>query len=147
MDCLIQQLKIGDSEGISPLVGRAMSDPWTSAQLEDALSAAGARAVVANLPEAGPVGFVFARRIADFLEVDLVGVDPERRREGIAAHLLGSLLDEERQQGMQEARLELAASNASALALYEKLGFVVVGRRARYYPDGDDALLLSLHVS
>jgi ribosomal-protein-alanine N-acetyltransferase len=40
-------------------------------------------------------------------------------------------------------QLELAATNAPALALYQGLGFVVVGRRSRYYPDGEDALLLS----
>jgi ribosomal-protein-alanine N-acetyltransferase len=49
--------------------------------------------------------------------------------------------------GLAEARLELAASNDPARGLYERLGFMVVGRRKRYYPDGDDALLLSRMIS
>lgn len=120
-----------------------MADPWTRSQLEGALAAATARAIWARLDGVGPVGFVVARRIADLLEIDLVGVDPGHRRAGIAACLLRDLLAAEEEAGMIEARLELAASNAPARALYEQLGFMVVGRRARYYPDGGDALLLS----
>jgi ribosomal protein S18 acetylase RimI-like enzyme len=53
------------------------------------------------------------------------------------------LIEAERAEGMRAVELELAASNDAARALYEGLGFVVVGRRSRYYPDGDDALLLT----
>ena len=120
-----------------------MADPWSHSQLEGALEAAGARVIWARSEVEGPVGFVVARRIADLLEIDLVGVDPGHRRGGIAAWLLRDLLEAEEGAGMVEARLELAASNEPARALYEQLGFVVVGRRARYYPDGGDALLLS----
>jgi ribosomal protein S18 acetylase RimI-like enzyme len=38
---------------------------------------------------------------------------------------------------------DLRASNRSAHALYAGLGFVVVGTRSRYYPDGEDATLLT----
>lgn len=38
--------------------------------------------------------------------------------------------------------LEVKASNQGALSLYSKLGFDEVGRRHRYYPNGEDALLL-----
>ncbi len=38
--------------------------------------------------------------------------------------------------------LEVKASNHGALSLYSKLGFDEVGRRPRYYSDGEDALLL-----
>jgi ribosomal-protein-alanine N-acetyltransferase len=86
---------------------------------------------------------VLARRVGDLLEIDLVGVRRSMRRRGIAGGLLRALLAEEGQTDLAETRLEFAASNAAARALYEGLGFVVVGRRTRYYPDGDDALMLS----
>ena len=90
------------------------------------------------------IGFVLSRRILDLLEIDLVGVDPMSRRGGVAARLLARLIEAERVAGLVEARLELSASNSAASALYAGLGFVVVGRRPRYYPDGSDALLLTL---
>ena len=57
--------------------------------------------------------------------------------------LLADLIGAERTAGVSELRLKLAASNDAALGLYEALGFVVVGRRSRYYPGGDDARLLT----
>jgi ribosomal protein S18 acetylase RimI-like enzyme len=38
--------------------------------------------------------------------------------------------------------LEVKASNEGAVSLYNKLGFDEVGRRCRYYSNGEDALLL-----
>ena len=82
-------------------------------------------------------------RIVDLLEIDLVGVQTEHGRRGIAQMLLDELIEDETRAGLAEARLELAASSDPALGLYTGPGFMVVGRRTRYYPDGDDALLLS----
>jgi ribosomal-protein-alanine N-acetyltransferase len=45
-----------------------------------------------------------------------------------------------------ELILELRASNVPARALYEQAGFVVAGRRPRYYPGGEDALLMTLDL-
>lgn len=44
--------------------------------------------------------------------------------------------------GDTTAVLEVKASNQGALSLYSKLDFDEVGRRRRYYPNGEDALLL-----
>ena len=41
--------------------------------------------------------------------------------------------------------LEVAASNAAALALYHKAGFTVDGVRKGYYGPGNDAVLMSWH--
>jgi hypothetical protein len=38
--------------------------------------------------------------------------------------------------------LEVATDNAVAQALYRQRGFVVEGRRPRYYRDGTDALIM-----
>jgi RimJ/RimL family protein N-acetyltransferase len=39
--------------------------------------------------------------------------------------------------------LEVKAHNARAINLYRHLGFAAVGRRARFYADGADALLMA----
>lgn len=44
---------------------------------------------------------------------------------------------------MSTAQLEVRAKNSAAVALYEGLGFTLVGRRKRYYPDSEDALLMN----
>ena len=135
---------LGRLEG---LVRSSFVEGWSAAALVPAVCGREARAWLALRAEgdgeSDALGFVLTRRILDLLEIDLVGVDPAVRRGGVARGLLLHLLEVERSEGLVEARLELSARNAPAEALYAGLGFVVVGRRPRYYPDGSDALLLS----
>ena len=124
-----------------------MEGGWGADSISSALAGSGARVRLAEGGDGLLLGFVLARRVVDLLEIDQVGVRPEQRRCGVARSLLESLIEDEVGMGLAEARLELAASNDPARGLYEGLGFMVVGRRKRYYPDGDDALLLSRMIS
>jgi len=89
-------------------------------------------------------GAVVASEAAGQVELLWLAVDPAARRQGLARQLVAAVLGwaAERDAGVQ---LEVRASNAAALALYGGQGFVVVGRRPRYYADGEDAVLLD-HV-
>lgn len=130
-------------EALRTLIADSVERGWGPGSISAAVTARGARVRLAEGSDGVLLGFVLARRILDRLEIDLVGVRAEHRRCGIARSLLDGLIEDETEAGLAEARLELAASNDPARHLYEGLGFMVVGRRTRYYPDGDDALLLS----
>lgn len=152
MGWLIRAAENADLEPLVGLVAACFDPPWSRASIEGALADRAARTRVAwstgdvaGTGGSSPVlgGFVLARRILDEVEIDLVGVAPDLRRQRLAVRLLEALLEDERRAGARVAQLELSAANAPAAALYASLGFVVVGRRPRYYPDGSDALLLS----
>ena len=129
---------------VASLAADAMDHPWSAAQIREALASPSACLMCHEDDSGALAGFVLGRRVdRDVVEVDLVAVAPGKRRTGIGRALLEELIAAERNGGVAEFRLELAASNAAALALYSAVGFVVVGRRARYYPDGEDALLLT----
>lgn len=49
-----------------------------------------------------------------------------------------------RRQDAESVLLEVRASNEAALRLYSSLGFERVGLRRQYYPDGEDAVLMTL---
>ncbi len=50
--------------------------------------------------------------------------------------------------GATEVELEVRAGSAGAIALYERLGFVAVGRRPGYYRSPmEDAVLMRLEVA
>jgi len=83
-----------------------------------------------------------SRQIAHELEILDVAVDSRQRRKRFATLLLESVLQLARQRGAQEFFLEVRESNAAALALYRKFGFVVAGRRPNYYRRPDEAALL-----
>lgn len=40
--------------------------------------------------------------------------------------------------------LEVRASNEAALNLYQKMGFIQVNVSKSYYPDGEDAIVMTL---
>ena len=130
---------------LADLTARAMPHPWTGDQLGAALADPRVRLRL-RAGEVGPdpIACVLGRAVAsDLVEIDLVAVDPAHRRRGVGRALLEAFLAEAAAAGARECRLELARDNAAAFALYVGVGFVVVGRRERYYPDGADALLLS----
>jgi ribosomal-protein-alanine N-acetyltransferase len=87
---------------------------------------------------------VVVRSVLDETHVHALGVSASLRRQGVAAALMKQVLGWARVNAMAIVHLEQRASNHASRALYGSLGFVVVGRRPRYYRDGEDALLLSL---
>jgi ribosomal-protein-alanine N-acetyltransferase len=89
------------------------------------------------------VGYLCLWEIAHELHVTNLAVHPARRRQGAARMLLGSILEEAAARGVTLAFLEVRPTNAEAVALYESLGFHVIGRRKGYYVDtGEDALVM-----
>jgi len=93
--------------------------------------------------EGAAASVALGRVVLDRFDVLDVGTRPHRRRLGAARRVLGAVLGRGAGRGCAVADLELQVSNVAALFLYESLGFVVVGRRPRYYPDGEDAVLMS----
>jgi len=81
------------------------------------------------------------------LHILKVATLPEVRRSGLARRLM--LLAEKHAVEMsgESLTLEVRRDNLSAITLYEDLGYVRQGIRARYYPNGDDALIMTKDVS
>jgi ribosomal-protein-alanine N-acetyltransferase len=73
---------------------------------------------------------------ADAAEILTVGVVPAARRQGLARRMLAALYAEARRRGAVEMFLEVRVDNAAAITLYEREGFVEVGRRPGYYDRG-----------
>lgn len=135
---------VNDLGEVTPLVVRCLGRSWHRDALESALENPLDRSRLARDDASTLVGFLFARRVAALVEIDLLGVAPEARRQGLGRQLVGLLLAEEVATGAEEGRLELRESNRAGREFYEAMGFVVVGSRSRYYPDGETALLLTL---
>ncbi len=111
-------------------------EPWDEASF---LVLLGQPGVFGFIDERG--GFVLLRVAADEAEILTIGVTA--RRQGIATRLMGDAIGKAAEAGAAVMHLEVAAGNAPARGLYESLGFTQTGRRAKYYANGDDAVLLS----
>ena len=83
--------------------------------------------------------------VVDEAHIATIATHPDFRRQGIGERIMIEALIAAREEGAHRAFLEVRASNVAAQTLYEKYGFVVDGRRPRYYKDNfEDAILMSL---
>lgn len=87
-------------------------------------------------------GFIVYRVVLDESEIITIGVNPENRRQGIAAAMLAIAEKDAKNNGAKKMFLEVAADNTPAQKLYENNGYAVIGSRPKYY-DGVDAILMS----
>ena len=90
-------------------------------------------------------GFIVYRIAVDEAEIITIGVNPDFRRQGIAAAMVGIIEKTLKNQGVKKIFLEVASNNIPAQKLYENSGFVQVGLRPKYY-DGVDAILMSKDI-
>jgi [ribosomal protein S18]-alanine N-acetyltransferase len=92
-------------------------------------------------------GFLTVWIVQDELQIQDIAVHSAFRRRGTGRALWRAALNDSRKCGVRLATLEVRESNSNAILFYRALGFGEVGRRARYYTNGEAALLLTLEVS
>lgn len=94
--------------------------------------------------------FILCQIAVDTADILMVATHPEQRRKGLAHSLTQSLIKRLGERGIARLTLDVAANNAPAIALYKGLGFIIDGRRPKYYTQGQeriDALLMSRPVT
>ncbi len=98
-------------------------------------------------PEPGIQGFIVAQQLGDEMEIENVVIAQGLRRFGLGTVLLERLLQAAKNEAIKRIFLEVRESNAAAIRLYEKAGFVMTGKRKSYYRDPDeDAILLEIKL-
>jgi ribosomal-protein-alanine N-acetyltransferase len=102
------------------------------------------RAVLDRSGEDGELcGYLIVSRYVDAWHVMNIAVDPDHRGRGIATMLLERLFELTADDARRGYTLEVRVSNATAIALYERLAFESRGIRRGYYTDNrEDALIM-----
>ena len=91
------------------------------------------------------VGYVGYLLMLDEGHISIISIDPDWQGNGLGELLLVWALREMVAQRSILATLEVRESNKRAQQLYQKYGFVTVGRRKRYYRDtNEDALIMTV---
>ena len=127
---------------IAELEKLCFSDPWSENSVASELKNPLSLWLVA-MEEDRLAGYIGSQSVEGEADVMNVAVHPDFRRQGIAELLCNALVNHLRQNQIHCLTLEVRASNAPAIALYEKLDFVLVGRRPNYYRHPkEDALIM-----
>ena len=118
------------------------SDPWSEKSVASELTNPLSCWLVA-LEGHRVAGYVGSQTVLDESDMMNIAVHPDCRRQGVARLLIRELITQLTQRGSHCLTLEVRASNAPAIALYEGLGFVQVGLRRNYYRNPrEDAWIL-----
>lgn len=128
---------------IAQLEQACFSSPWTTNMLTDALFDTQASFIVAEDEEGNVLGYAGLHVIVDEGYIDNVAVEPDARRHGVASALL-DVFCRFGEANLAFLSLEVRASNAAAIGLYEKHGFAQVGLRKNYYEKPkEDAVIMT----
>ncbi len=137
----IRRLTYADLPQVIAIERRGFPTPWSLAMFVLELSKESGICLAATRGDR-LVAYLICSRYDTIWHVMNVAVDDRLRREGLATALLEHLLAEADAPGEQYT-LEVRASNAGAIRLYERFGFYDAGRRRGYYHDNrEDAVIM-----
>ena len=141
---MIRYIKMEESHvcQVAELEKLCFSDPWSENSVRSELTNPLSLWIVA-LDGEQVVGYVGSQSVLGESDMMNIAVSTDHRGRGIATELVQVLIAQLRQNGNYQLTLEVRASNVPAINLYNKLGFVQVGRRPNYYRNPkEDALIL-----
>lgn len=144
----ISSLETTDLPAAYHIEQRAHAFPWSEKTFA---SNQGERYLNFQLTQNGKMAaFAITQVVLDEATLFNIAVDPDYQRQGLGRVLLEHLIDELEKRGVATLWLEVRASNAAAIALYESLGFNEATIRRNYYPTTDgreDAIIMALPIS
>ena len=141
---LVRPMLDEDIERVLTIERASSPDPWTEGIMHDELHGARRCYLVAE-HASEVVGFCGLLLQVGEGHVTNVAVEPRFRGQRIAARLLLPSIRWGLDQHISALTLEVRVGNEAAIRLYRRFGFAPVGTRPKYYPNGDDALILWAH--
>lgn len=140
---IIRDMTLDDVDRVSQLEEEAFSMPWHRESFIEMINNKDALYMVAddNGKVVGTCGIITAVGEGD---ISNVVVDKEYRNKGVGELLVSEVMKMAADTlNVAEYTLEVRVSNASAIRLYEKLGFVSEGIRPRFYEKPtEDAMIM-----
>ena len=141
----IERMKEGHVAAVAELEKLCFADPWSEKSIASELNNPLALWLVA-VEDGSLCGYIGSQSVMGESDMMNVAVHPDHRRKGVGEMLVLALCEALSKENASLA-LEVRASNAPAIALYEKLGFAQVGLRKNYYRNPkEDALILKKKI-
>lgn len=131
-----------DIAKIAKLEEICFSEPWSANAILESLSH-GTKFFVAKKKDE-LLGYVGISVVLDEGYITNVAVFPSWRGRGVGKALINAVTNMAEENALSFVSLEVRQSNAAAIALYEKTGFVTEGKRKAFYRHPtEDALIMT----
>jgi ribosomal-protein-alanine N-acetyltransferase len=130
----VEPATLRDARALARLHGASFHRGWGETEFEQMLGEA--NTLVHRLRQGRAViGFAVSRMAADEAEILSIALAPAHRGRGLSRELFLTHLGHLAGRGIRTVFLEVEENNQPARRLYERAGFVVAGRRERYYKE------------
>ena len=140
-DIIFDSLKPKYLDSLSALEKMCFSIPWSRKLFENDISNKNAHYVLAVLNDK-IIGYCGLYKVLDEADITNIAVHPEFRRQGLAGRILQNIIEHCKLNKITKITLEVRESNISAINLYKKNAFKVVGERKNYYSDNHETAIL-----
>ena len=130
----MEYLKMNEShvEVIAELEKMCFRDPWSANSIASELHNPLSDWFVA-VDNGTVCGYVGSQSVLDGADMMNIAVHPDYRKQGLGYALIERLIAALKEKNVISLCLEVRVSNESAIGLYSKMGFAVVGKRPGYY--------------
>jgi [ribosomal protein S18]-alanine N-acetyltransferase len=145
--CVIRRMRVDDLPAVLSIETVSFPNPWNRIAFIGEIQNTGISfpLVVSAEGDRRIIGYAVYWKIADDVQINNIAVHPEFRGRSLGDRLLAHILETVKAQGARVVALEVRPSNTSAISLYRKHGFTVVGKRRGYYsrpPEDADVMML-----
>lgn len=130
-------------DGVLRIENECFSHPWSRRSIESELQNDTSR-FLAAVDDGEVIGYIGMSAVIDEGYLFNAAVDSHYRKKGVGSALVRELVTWCQKHDFAFLTLEVRESNAPAIALYSRFGFVRVGERKNYYSDpAENALLMT----
>ena len=126
---------------VTALENACFSDPWSRDSFEE-LRRRDDTLFLCAVEDDAVIGYVTMYTVVDEGYILNVAVDDRFRRRGVGTALIRSLDTFGKKNSLAFITLEVRESNAPAIGLYSRFGFIKVGERKNYYRHPTENALL-----
>jgi ribosomal-protein-alanine N-acetyltransferase len=130
----VREAVLADAPLLAALHESCFEEAWDADAFRRLLQRPGCFALLAGEAETELQAFILVQLASGEAEIQSLGTRAAARRKGLADRLVMAAARESHARGASQIFLEVAEDNRAALALYERAGLGLVGRRPKYYP-------------
>ena len=141
----IRPMSSADLDQVLAIEQASFRNPWKREHFESELSGRYSFPFVAEI-DGKIVGYVCLMSLFEEAQILDIAVNPDQRGRGVGLELMARAEGLAREKQAEILTLEVRASSAPAISLYERCGFRRTGIRTRYYDAGEDAVLMEKNL-
>lgn len=139
---IVRKMTAKDLPSVLQIERESFSDPWSETAFLSLFSSDNYKSYVVE-NDGQILGYTSVIATFYIFEVLNIAVKKDVRRQGVGTLLMQVIKRDAKEVKTPCIYLEVRRGNEKAINLYLKSGFKFDGERKGYYPDGEDALLMS----